>query len=116
MTAFPDYPILFEVMDIPTHYLQARTKAGRAEIERREDTRHKAIMELKHINSALEFVELAEDLNVNQTKLTVAKQRVMLDTIIEKLQDAQLTTVNWNEDPVSGTSAKAGPMQTWKES
>jgi uncharacterized coiled-coil protein SlyX len=34
---------------------------------------------------------LAEDLNVNQTKLTVAKQRVMLNTIIEKLQDSQLT-------------------------
>ena len=43
------------------------------------------------INDALGFVELAEDLNVNQTKLTVAKQRVMLDTIIEKLQDSQLT-------------------------
>ena len=91
MTAFPDYPILFEVMDIPAHYLQARTKAGRAEIQRREDTRSKAITELRQINDALGFVELAEDLNVNQTKLTVAKQRVMLNTIIEKLQDSQLT-------------------------
>ena len=77
-------------MDIPEHYLQARTKAGRAEINRREKTRSKAITELKQINDALGFVELAEDLNVNQTKLTVAKQRVMLNTIIEKLQDAQL--------------------------
>jgi len=77
-------------MDIPEHYLQARTKAGRAEIQRRENTRGKAISELKQINDALGFVELAEDLNVNQTKLTVARQRVMLNTIIEKLQDSQL--------------------------
>ena len=87
-------------MDIPEHYLQARTKAGRAEIQRRENTRGKAITELKQINDALGFVELAEDLNVNQTKLTVAKQRVMLNTIIEKLQDSQLTK-------------KAGDIANW---
>ena len=102
MTAFPDYPILFEVMDIPAHYLQARTKAGRAEIQRREDTRSKAITELKQINDALGFVELAEDLNVNQTKLTVARQRVMLDTIIEKLQDSQLTKKVVDSVPQAG--------------
>ncbi len=78
-------------MDIPVHYLEARTKAGRVEIHRREGTRDKAIAELKQINDALGFVEEAENLNINQTKITIAKQRVMLDTIIEKLEDSQLT-------------------------
>jgi len=80
-------------MSIPDHYLMARTKAGRDEIERRENVRGEAIGELKLINDALEFVELADDLSVNQTKITVAKQRAVLNMLIKQLQDVQMPKV-----------------------
>jgi hypothetical protein len=71
----------------------ARTKAGRDEVERRENVRSEAIGELKIINDALEFVELADDLSVNQTKITVAKQRAVLNMLIKQLQDVQMPKV-----------------------
>ena len=80
-------------MSIPDHYIMARTKAGRDEVERRENVRSEAIGELKIINDALEFVELADDLSVNQTKITVAKQRAVLNMIIKQLRDVQMPKV-----------------------
>ena len=80
-------------MSIPDHYIMARTKAGRDEVERRENVRSEAIGELKIINDALEFVELADDLSVNQTKITVAKQRAVLNMLIKQLQDVQMPKV-----------------------
>ena len=80
-------------MSIPDHYIMARTKAGRDEVERRENVRNEAIGELKIINDALEFVELADDLSVNQTKITVAKQRAVLNMIIKQLRDVQMPKV-----------------------
>ena len=65
-------------MSLPDHYLRARTKAGREEVKRREGIRENVIGELKQINSALEFVEKVDDLNINQTKITIAKQRTTL--------------------------------------
>ena len=56
-------------MSLPDHYLRARTKAGREEVKRRENIRESVIGELKQINSALEFVEKVDDLNINQTNL-----------------------------------------------
>ena len=80
-------------MSIPDHYIMARSKAGRDEVERRENVRSEAIGELKIINDALEFVELADDLSVNQTKITVAKQRAVLNMLIKQLQDVQMPKV-----------------------
>ena len=80
-------------MSIPDHYIMARTKAGRDEVERRENVRSEAIGELKIINDALEFVELADDLSVNQTKIIVAKQRAVLNMIIKQLRDVQMPKV-----------------------
>jgi|TARA_B110000263_G_C15276046_1_gene495909 hypothetical protein len=68
----------------------ARTKAGRVEVERRESERSKVITELKLINDAFGFVEMADDLSVNQTKITVAKQRTMLKVMIQKLEENQM--------------------------
>ena len=68
----------------------ARTKAGRVEVERRESERSKVITELKLINDAFGFVEMADDLSVNQTKITVAKQRTMLKVLIKKLEENQM--------------------------
>ncbi len=80
-------------MSVPEHYLRARTKAGRTEVKRREGVREEVIGELKLINDALEFVELADDLSVNQTKITVAKQRAVLNMLIKQLQDVQMPKV-----------------------
>ena len=77
-------------MDIPLHWTMARTKAGRVEVERRESERSKVITELKLINDAFGFVEMADDLSVNQTKITVAKQRTMLKVMIQKLEENQM--------------------------
>ena len=77
-------------MEIPLHWTMARTKAGRVEVERRESERSKVITELKLINDAFGFVEMADDLSVNQTKITVAKQRTMLKVMIQKLEENQM--------------------------
>ena len=77
-------------MEIPLHWTMARTKAGRGEVERRESERSKVITELKLINDAFGFVEMADDLSVNQTKITVAKQRTMLKVMIQKLEENQM--------------------------
>ena len=68
----------------------ARTKAGRVEGERRESQRGAVITELKLINDALGFVEMADDLSMNQIKITTAKQRTMLNVLIKKLEENQL--------------------------
>ena len=68
----------------------ARTKAGRAEVERRESQRGTVITELKLINDALGFVEMADDLSMNQIKITTAKQRTMLNVLIKKLEENQM--------------------------
>ena len=77
-------------MDIPLHWTMARTKAGRAEVERREAQRGTVITELKLINDALGFVEMADDLSMNQIKITTAKQRTMLNVMIKRLEENQL--------------------------
>ena len=77
-------------MEIPLHWTMARTKAGRVEVERRESERSKGITEVKLINDAFGFVEMADDLSVNQTKITVAKQRTMLKVMIQKLEENQM--------------------------
>jgi hypothetical protein len=89
-------------MSVPEHYLRARTKAGRTEVKRREGVREEVIGELKLINDALEFVELAEDLNVNQAKLTVAKQRTILAMMIKQLGDAQMPYDSFGESYSEG--------------
>jgi|TARA_R100000963_G_scaffold5568_1_gene3972 hypothetical protein len=68
----------------------ARTKAGRVEVERRESQRGAVITELKLINDALGFVEMADDLSMNQIKITTAKQRTMLNVLIKKLEENQM--------------------------
>ena len=68
----------------------ARTKAGRVEVERRESERSKVITELKLINDAFGFVEMADDLSMNQIKITTAKQRTMLNVLIKKLEENQM--------------------------
>ena len=77
-------------MDIPLHWTMARTKAGRVEVERRESQRGTVITELKLINDALGFVEMADDLSMNQIKITTAKQRTMLNVLIKKLEENQM--------------------------
>ena len=77
-------------MEIPLHWTMARTKAGRVEVERREAQRGTVITELKLINDVLGFVEMADDLSVNQIKLTTAKQRTMLGVLIKKLEENQM--------------------------
>ena len=77
-------------MDIPLHWTMARTKAGRVEVERRESQRGTVITELKLINDALGFVEMADDLSMNQIKITTAKQRTMLNVLIKKLEETQM--------------------------
>jgi len=77
-------------MDIPLHWTMARTKAGRVEVERREAQRGTVITELKLINDALGFVEMADDLSMNQIKITTAKQRTMLNVLIKKLEENQM--------------------------
>jgi len=77
-------------MNIPQEWTMARTKAGRVEVERRETERGKAITELKLVNDALGFVEIADDLSMNQIKITTAKQRTMLNVLIKKLEENQM--------------------------
>ena len=77
-------------MDIPLHWTMARTKAGRAEVERRESQRGTVITELKLINDALGFIEMADDLSMNQIKITTAKQRTMLNVMIKRLEENQM--------------------------
>ena len=77
-------------MNIPLHWTMARTKAGRVEVERRESQRGSVITELKVINNALGSVEMADDLSMHQTKITVAKQRAVLNMLIKQLQDTQM--------------------------
>ena len=94
-------------MSLPDHYLRARTKAGREEVKRREGIRHNVIGELMQINDALEFVEKVDDLNVNQTKITVAKQRTTLGMMIEQLCEAQLPYDSFGESYSEGQQKKA---------
>ncbi len=89
-------------MSLPDHYLRARTKAGREEVKRREGIRHNVIGELMQINDALEFVEKVDDLNVNQTKITIAKQRTTLEMIIKQLSEAQLPYDSFGESYSEG--------------
>ena len=93
-------------MDIPEHYLQARTKAGRTEVKRRESIRENVIGELKQINTALEFVEKVDDLNVNQTKITIAKQRTTLGMMIKQLSEAQMPYDTFGEAYSEGQQKK----------
>jgi len=93
-------------MSVPEHYLRARTKAGRAEVKRREGVRHEVIGELKQINDALEFVESAEDLSVNQTKITIAKQRTTLGMMIKQLSEAQMPYDSFGESYSEGQQKK----------
>ena len=94
-------------MSVPEHYLRACTKAGRTEVKRREGVRHEVIGELKLINDALEFVESAEDLNINQAKLTVAKQRTTLGMMIKQLSEAQMPYDSFGESYSEGQQKKA---------
>ena len=77
-------------MDIPLHWLQARTKAGRDEIERRSSNQREAVKEIRRVGDALGFLEEANDLSLNQIKLTVAKQRVALEYIRKSLKENQI--------------------------
>jgi hypothetical protein len=77
-------------MNIPQHWTMARTKAGIVEVDRRETERGKAITELKLINDAFGFVEMADDLSLNQIKIIVAKQRTMLKVMIQKFEENQM--------------------------
>ena len=77
-------------MDIPLHWLQARTKAGRDEIERRSSNQREAVKEIRMVGDALGFLEEANDLSLNQIKLTVAKQRVALEYIRKSLKENQI--------------------------
>ena len=94
-------------MALPDHYLRARTKAGREEVKRREGIREEVIGELKQINSALEFVEKVDDLNVNQTKITIAKQRTTLEMMIKQLSEAQLPYDSFGESYSEAQQKKA---------
>jgi len=77
-------------MDIPLHWLQARTKAGRDEIERRSSNQREAVKEIRMVGDALGFLEEANDMSLHQIKLTVAKQRVALDYIRKSLKENQI--------------------------
>ena len=94
-------------MSLPNHYLEARTKAGRLEIKKREGIRHEQIGELMQINDALEFVEKVDDLNVNQTKITIAKQRTTLEMMIKQLSEAQLPYDSFGESYSEAQQKKA---------
>ena len=93
-------------MSLPDHYLRARTKAGREEVKRRENIRENVIGELKQINSALEFVEKVDDLNINQTKITIAKQRTTLGMMIKQLSEAQMPYDTFGESHSEGQQKK----------
>ncbi len=77
-------------MDIPLHWLQARTKAGRNEIERRSSNQREAVKEIRMVGDALGFLEEAHDLSLNQIKVTIAKQRVALEYIRKSLKENQI--------------------------
>ena len=96
-------------MSLPDHYLRARTKAGREEVKRREGVRENVIGELKQINSALEFVEKVDDLNINQTKITIAKQRTTLGMMIKQLSEAQMPYDTFGESYSEGQRKKVDP-------
>ena len=93
-------------MSLPDHYLRARTKAGREEVKRREGVRENVIGELMQINSALEFVEKVDDLNVNQTKITIAKQRTTLGMMIKQLSEAQMPYDTFGDSYSEGQQKK----------
>ena len=89
-------------MSIPNHYLEARTKAGRLEIKKREGIRHEQIGELKTLQEVITRLKTAKDLDPTDVKIIAAEMSVSLNHVIKGLSEAQLPYDTFGESYSEG--------------
>ncbi len=93
-------------MSLPNHYLEARTKAGRLEIKKREGIRHEQIGELKTLQEVITRLKTAKDLDPTEVKIMAAEMSVSLSHVIKGLSEAQLPYDSFGESYSEGQQKK----------
>jgi hypothetical protein len=94
-------------MSLPDHYLEARTKAGRLEVKRREGIREEQIDQLKILNKIIENLKTAKELDLTDTKVLAAEMYSSLNHIIKNLSEAQQSYDTFGESYSEGQQKKA---------